>query len=86
MQENNSLQACAQPLADIREVLEQISGLRDRPAGRVRLHVPRLAAMRVLAPKLGQFARDYADVVLDVTAPSTLLRAGSTQDSFWRVY
>jgi DNA-binding transcriptional LysR family regulator len=55
-------------LADIREVLEQISGLRDRPAGRVRLHVPRLAAMRVLAPKLGQFARDYPDVVLDVTA------------------
>ena len=73
------MQACAQPLADIREVLEQISGLRDRPAGRVRLHVPRLDAMRVLAPKLGQFARDYPGVVLDVTAPSTLLRAGSTQ-------
>ena len=53
-------------LGDIRGALEQISGLRDRPAGRVRLRVPRLAAMTVLAPKLGQFARDYPDVLLDV--------------------
>jgi len=54
-------------LGDIRGALDQIAGLRDRPAGRVRLRVPRLAAMTVLAPKLGQFARDYPDVVLDVT-------------------
>jgi len=54
-------------LAGIRGVLDQISGLRDKPAGRVRLVVPRHAAMTVLAPKLGQFARDYPDVVLDVT-------------------
>jgi DNA-binding transcriptional LysR family regulator len=54
-------------LADIGGTLEQISGLRDRPAGRVRLLVPRLAVMTVLAPKLGQFAREYPDVLLDVT-------------------
>lgn len=54
-------------LADIRGALEGISGLRDKPAGRVRLLVPRFAAMTVLAPKLGQFARDYPDVVLDIT-------------------
>jgi DNA-binding transcriptional LysR family regulator len=54
-------------LVDIRGALDRISVLRDRPAGRVRLLVPRLAAMTVLAPKLGQFARDYPDVVLDVT-------------------
>jgi DNA-binding transcriptional LysR family regulator len=58
-------------LGEIRGALDRISGLRERPAGRVRLLVPRLAAMPVLAPKLGQFARDYPDVVLDV----------STQDS-----
>ena len=29
--------------------------------------VPRLAASTVLAPKLGLFARDYPDIVLDVT-------------------
>ena len=60
-------------LGDIRGTLERISGLRDRPAGRVRLLVPRLAAMTVLAPKLGQFARDYPDVVLDVTTDDNRL-------------
>src|SRR3989441_8901391 len=54
-------------LGDVREALELVSGLRDRPAGRVRLVVSPLAAPTVLAPKLGQFARDYPDVVLDVT-------------------
>ena len=54
-------------LGDIREALEQISGLRDRPAGRVRLLVPRLAATMLLAPKLAQFAHAYPDVVLDIT-------------------
>src|SRR5467141_4925391 len=54
-------------LGDIRGALELLSGLRDRPAGRVRLLVSPLAATTVLAPKLGQFARDYPDVVLDVT-------------------
>src|SRR6266545_1471674 len=54
-------------LGDIRGALDQLSGLRDQPAGRVRLVVSPLAATMVLAPKLGQFARDYPDVVLDVT-------------------
>lgn len=54
-------------LSDIRGALDQVSQLRDRPAGRVRLLVPRLAVMTVLAPKLGRFAREYPDVVLDVT-------------------
>jgi DNA-binding transcriptional LysR family regulator len=44
---------------EIGEALGQVSGLRNKPAGRVRLLVPRLAANTVLAPKLGQFARDY---------------------------
>lgn len=54
-------------LTDIRGALEQIAGLRDRPAGRVRLVVSPLAATMVLAPKLGAFARAYPDVTLDVT-------------------
>lgn len=53
-------------LANVHGALDRISGLRARPAGRVRLLVPRLAAMTVLAPKLGPFARDYPDVLLDV--------------------
>ena len=54
-------------LADVRSALEQVSGFRDRPAGRLRLVASRLAARMVLAPKIGRFARDYPDVVLDVT-------------------
>src|SRR5258708_11170986 len=54
-------------LGDIRGALDLITGLRDRPAGRVRLVASPIAATTVLAPKLGQFARDYPDVVLDVT-------------------
>jgi DNA-binding transcriptional LysR family regulator len=54
-------------LGDIRDALEQVSGLRDRPVGRIRLLMPRIAALTVLAPKIGRFARDYPDVVLDVT-------------------
>ncbi len=54
-------------LGDIEGALGVLSGLRDRPAGRVRLAVSSLAATTVLAPRLGQFAREYPDVVLDVT-------------------
>ena len=54
-------------LGDIRGALDRLSGLRDTPAGRVRLLVSPLASTTVLAPKLGLFARDFPDVVLDVT-------------------
>src|SRR5438270_12832197 len=54
-------------LVDIREAVDQVTSLRNKPAGRVRLLVPRLAATTVLAPRLGQLARDYPDIVLDVT-------------------
>ena len=54
-------------LTDIEAALDRVSGLRNKPAGRVRLLVPRLAASTALAPKLGQFARDYPDIVLEVT-------------------
>jgi DNA-binding transcriptional LysR family regulator len=54
-------------LVDIREAVDQVTSLRNKPAGRVRLLVPRLAATTVLAPKLGPLARDYPNIVLDVT-------------------
>jgi len=60
-------------LGDIRGALELLSGHRDRPAGRVRLLVAPIAAMTVLAPKLGRFAREYPDVVLDVTTDENRL-------------
>src|SRR5215472_10886034 len=55
-------------LTDVQDALDQLSGLRDKPAGRLRLLVPRFAATTVLGPKLAKFTRDYPDVVLDITA------------------
>ena len=57
----------APALSDIRGTLDEIAGLRERPGGRVRLVVSPLAGTMILAPKIGQFARAYPDVVLEVT-------------------
>ena len=53
-------------LGEVGSVLDQIVGLNDRPAGRIRLLVTPLSATMVLAPKLAPFARQYPDIVLDV--------------------
>jgi len=58
-------------LADVRGALGQVAGLRDKPAGPVRLVASRMAARMVLAPKLAEFARNYPDVVLDLTTISS---------------
>ncbi len=58
-------------LSDVQGALDHISGLRDKPAGRVRLVVTPLAATMIVAPRLGQFARQYPDVVLDVTTENS---------------
>src|SRR5678815_2284290 len=53
-------------LGEVESVLDQIVGLSDRPAGRIRLLVTPLSATMVLAPKLVEFAGRYPDIVLDV--------------------
>jgi len=60
-------------LGDVGLVLDEIAGLRERPAGRVRLVAPGLAARMVVAPKLEQFTRQYPDVVLDITTDDSPL-------------
>jgi DNA-binding transcriptional LysR family regulator len=60
-------------LADIRETLTSLSARQTTPIGRVRLLCPRLAAKNVLAPKLGQFVRDYPGVELDITTDDSRL-------------
>jgi DNA-binding transcriptional LysR family regulator len=52
---------------EIREALGQVSRLRNKPAGRIRLLAPRLAVKTVLAPRIGRFVRDYPDITLEVT-------------------
>jgi DNA-binding transcriptional LysR family regulator len=56
---------------DVRQAVDEVSSLRDRPAGRVRLVLPRSAAMIALVPRLGRFAREYPDVVLEVTTDNS---------------
>jgi DNA-binding transcriptional LysR family regulator len=60
-------------LNDIQDAIGQASRLRDKPAGRVRLLLPRFSAASVLSPKLGKFTRDYPDILLDVTADDSRL-------------
>jgi DNA-binding transcriptional LysR family regulator len=54
-------------LDEINMALSRAGELRDRPAGRVRLVMSRLAGKMVLGPKLPEFARLYPDVQLDIT-------------------
>ena len=54
-------------LSEVQGALERVSAQRSKPAGRVRLLVPRLAVASVVGPRLGEFARNYPEVVLDIT-------------------
>ena len=60
-------------LGEIRGALDRVASLRDRPSGRLRLLVPRLATTTVLAPKIARFARDFPDVQLDITTDDRML-------------
>ena len=61
-------------LNDVQDVLGELSGLRDKPAGRLRLLVPRVAGTAVLGPKLANFTHDYPasySISRQTTAAST---------------
>jgi len=53
-------------LNEVGESLQVVSGSRAKPAGRVRLLVPRYA-LSVIAPNLGELSRRYPDIILDIT-------------------
>jgi DNA-binding transcriptional LysR family regulator len=54
-------------LTEVGETLGQIAGQTHKPAGRIRLLIPRFAVSAVLAPKLGRLHREYPEILLDVT-------------------
>jgi len=54
-------------LTEVEETLGQIAGQTHKPAGRIRLLMPRFAISAVLAPKLGRLQREYPEIILDVT-------------------
>ncbi|MER8374912.1 LysR family transcriptional regulator [Mesorhizobium sp. M1406] len=53
-------------LSEIDLALETAVEARDRPAGNLRLTVPRTAAQLTLAPRLGAFAQAFPDIVLEI--------------------
>lgn len=54
-------------LENIDGALTEVGRLRAKPAGVVRLIAPPLAVAMTVSPKLARFARDYPEVVLDIT-------------------
>jgi DNA-binding transcriptional LysR family regulator len=51
----------------VREAFESLGELRDRPAGLLRLTLPRLGYEQVLAPKLAAFLATYPEIDLDLS-------------------
>ncbi|MGI9070834.1 MAG: LysR substrate-binding domain-containing protein [Bryobacteraceae bacterium] len=54
-------------LERVDQSLAEVRKLRDRPAGRTRIVIPRAAALMVLLPRLAHFTSTYPEVVLEVT-------------------
>ena len=52
--------------------VSEVGAFSDRPRGRLRLNLPRLAAEAVLLPKLEEFTRRYPDIVLDLVIDDRL--------------
>jgi DNA-binding transcriptional LysR family regulator len=62
------LQELAPALERIGRAVAETMKQRERPAGRIRLIIPRTATEMVLLPKLARFARNYPEIVLEVTS------------------
>lgn len=62
------LQELAPALERIRSAVADTMQQRARPAGRIRIILPRTAIEMVLLPKLASFARAYPEIVLEVTS------------------
>lgn len=62
------LRELAPALERIGSAVAEAMQQRDRPAGRIRLILPRTAIEMVLLPKLASFARAYPEIVLEVTS------------------
>jgi DNA-binding transcriptional LysR family regulator len=61
------LRELAPALERIGKAVAKTMQQRERPAGRIRLIIPRTATEMVLLPKLTAFARAYPEIVLEVT-------------------
>src|SRR5580692_11263083 len=62
------LQDLTPALERIERAVAETRKQRERPAGRIRLIIPRTATYMVLLPKLAHFCRTYPEIVLEVTS------------------
>lgn len=60
-------------LGDVAEALDEVGALRDRPAGLLRLNMPRIASELVMAPIVGRFLAAYPEVRLEVATSDGLV-------------
>lgn len=61
------LHELAPALERIEQAVAETRKLREKPAGRIRLIIPRTATQMVLLPKLAAFVRAYPEIVLEIT-------------------
>ncbi|MGA2889437.1 MAG: LysR family transcriptional regulator [Terracidiphilus sp.] len=62
------LRDLAPALERIERAVAETRKKREKPAGRIRLIIPRTATEMVILPKLARFARSYPEIVLEVTS------------------
>lgn len=68
------LLARLQPLlGEVSEILDEVNGFRDRPAGRLRLNVPGVVADLLLPPVLPRFLAAYPDITLEIVAENSFI-------------
>lgn len=64
-------------VSELGEAVDQVRRYGERPAGTVRIHAFRSAASRFIEPILGDFARAYPDILLDITADDQVVEVVS---------
>ncbi|TJW09538.1 MAG: LysR family transcriptional regulator [Mesorhizobium sp.] len=62
----------APAFSELEDAVADVYASRDRPVGSLRINVPRVAAMRFIAPILGDFRRAYPDVALTIIVDDML--------------
>jgi DNA-binding transcriptional LysR family regulator len=59
-------------MAALEEAVVEVGIFSDRPRGRLRLNLPRLAAQILLVPRLAQFGQLYPEITLDLVIEDNL--------------
>jgi DNA-binding transcriptional LysR family regulator len=57
---------------DLEATVDEVNEFRDRPAGHLRLTMPRPVASFVIAPLLARFAAQYPEIIVDISVSPAL--------------